>query len=113
LKSLGGEIEPENCCFVLALGENKKAHLLNISQAISKFANHVILTSFEAEQDFRRDSLSPGYLKSYFEDVSTEKVFDPDMAIEKALARPEKMIIFTGSLYMIGPVRAKLKDIKD
>lgn len=112
LKSLNEEIELENCCFVLALGENKKAHLLEISQAISKFAKHVILTSFEAKQDFRRASLPPGYLKSYFDNVSTEKVFDLDIAIDKALARPEKVIIFTGSLYMIGPVRAKLKEIK-
>lgn len=112
LKSLSEEIEPKNCCFVLALGENKKDHLLKISQAISKFANHVILTSFKAEQDFKRDSLSPGYLKSYFESVSTEKIFDLEKAVDKALARPEKMIIFTGSLYMIGPVRARLKDIK-
>lgn len=112
LKSLNDGINPDDCCFVLALGENKKPHLLEISQAISQLANHVILTDFKTKQDFKRESLSPGYLKSYFDQVSSEKVFDLDKAIDKALNRPEKTIIFTGSLYMVGPVRTRLEKIK-
>lgn len=112
LKSLKSELKPGDCCFVLAVGDNKKTHLLEMTQAISKHASHVILTDFKAKQDFMRESLSPGYLKSYFDQVSSEKVFDLDKAIDKALCRPEKTIIFTGSLYMVGPARAKLKKIK-
>lgn len=112
LNSLDKEIVPGECCFVLAVGENKKSHLLKMSQAISGYAGHVILTSFEASQDFKHKSLSPGYMRSYFEDVSTEKTLSLDEAIKKALARKEKTIIFTGSLYMIGPVRTRLKKIK-
>lgn len=112
LKSLVSEFEPEDMCFVLALGENKKEHVLKISQAISKFAHHVILTGFKIEQDFVHISLAPGYLKSYFEDVSSEKAVDLGVAVEKALDRPEKTVIFTGSLYMIGAVRSKLRELK-
>lgn len=111
LKSLASEIKPGDCCFVLAVGENKKPHLLKMTQAISKYASHVILTSFRTDQDFKHQSLQSGYMKSYFEDTPTEKAFDLDEAVEKALERPEKMIIFTGSLYMVGPIRAKLKKI--
>lgn len=111
LDSIKDEVNREDTCFVVSLGENKKNHLLEISQAISKYANHVILTEFSAKQDFRRESLTAGYLKSYFEDVSSEKVFDLDKAVEKAFVRPEKTIIFTGSLYMVGPVRTKLQEL--
>lgn len=112
LKSLESEIEPGDCCFVLAVGENKKSHLLKMTQAISKYAGHVILTNFKFSQDFKHKSLSPGYLKSYFEDVPSEKAFDLNQAVKKALNRPEKTVIFTGSLYMVGPVRSELRKIK-
>ncbi|MEX2014960.1 MAG: Mur ligase family protein [Candidatus Saccharimonadales bacterium] len=112
LKSLPNEVKPDEYCFVLAVGKNKKDQLLKMAQAISKYAGHIILTSFETEQDFKHKSLPPGYLKSYFDDVPAEKTLNLDEAIEKAFARSEKTIIFTGSLYMIGPVRAKLEKIK-
>jgi len=111
LESLNG-INLDDCCVVIAVSENKKDHLLKISQFIKKFASHVILTSFKTKQDFMRESLSPGYLKAYFDDISSEKVFDLDKAIERAMDRPEKTILFTGSLYMVGPVRTKLKKTK-
>lgn len=112
LKSLENEIDLGDSCFVLAVGQNKKPHLLEMTQAISKYANHVILTSFNGSQDFKHASLSPGYLKSYFEDIPAEKTIDLDDAVEKALSRPEKTIIFTGSLYMVGPVRSKLHKVR-
>lgn len=112
LKSLSNEVKAGEYCFVLAIGGNKKTQVLEMSQAISKYASHVILTSFETEQDFKHKSLPPGYLKSYFENVSAEKTIDLDDAMKKALARPEKTIVFIGSLYMVGPIRAKLKKIK-
>ncbi len=112
VKSLENEFSSGSCCFVLALGENKQDQLLKISQTISKFAHHVILTGFRIEQDFVHTSLTPGYLKSYFENVSAEKATDLDEAVEKALSRPEETIIFTGSLYMIGTIKSKLGKLK-
>lgn len=112
LRSLGNYAKTRDHCFVLAIGNNKKTQVLAMTQAISKYASHVIVTSFATEQDFKHKSLPPVYLKSYFENISVETTADLDEAINKAFDRQEKTIIFIGSLYMAGPVRAKLKKIK-
>ena len=108
LESLRPELD-EKICVILAIGINKKQHLLEMTRLVSSIASEIILTSFDTEQDFKQKSLNPAYLAEYFPDIKVTKIFDLKQAIKAALKTNSNKILITGSLYLMGKARKIIK----
>lgn len=105
ISSLSQELNDQKICVILAVGQNKKAHLLQMAEMVSSIANKIILTSFDTEQDFKQKSIDPSYLAEYFPGLKVDKALNVERSIELALKSDESKILITGSLYLMGKVR--------
>jgi dihydrofolate synthase / folylpolyglutamate synthase len=109
IDSLSYEIGDQKICVILAVGQNKKAHLLQMSRLTSSIASQMILTSFDEEQDFKQKSLSPEYIAEYIEtNIPFKIITDVNKAIAVGLESDADKILITGSLYLAGKVRKYL-----
>lgn len=109
IKSIKPDLEGKKVCTILAVGENKKQQLLQISRLVSEISDEIILTSFYENQDYEQKSLDPDYLESYFADRQVKKILNLRQAIDSALESKNEVVLITGSLYLIGNARKILK----
>jgi dihydrofolate synthase/folylpolyglutamate synthase len=75
---------------------------------IATLCDNLILTSFSGHQDLPHDAVSPSTLAKMaepkgFESISIEA--DPVIAFSKLLARQEKILVVTGSFFIMNEVR--------
>ena len=73
---------------------------------------HMTITSFYTEKDYPRHSVDPAVVEDYCRQSSgwqqTEVVPEPAGAFEAVLRRPEKLIVITGSFYLLNHIRPLL-----
>ncbi|MBI5357273.1 hypothetical protein HZB74_00265 [Candidatus Saccharibacteria bacterium] len=113
VKSLEPELGGGKVTIVLSVGKNKSDQLLEMAQALEHIAGKIIITSFDEKQDFDRKSLDPEYLAEYFPDHDVEKEDNLYLAIQDALGYKNKLILITGSLYLVGRAKKMLPDFID
>lgn len=88
--------------------EDKLPYLNDAVKEIAKLSNFVIATSFVPSQDMRKRALEAKEIEELFFDVGFNDVLvepDPVLAFEKLLKREEKILLVTGSFYLLNYVR--------
>jgi dihydrofolate synthase/folylpolyglutamate synthase len=77
-----------------------------VAPILSKLASRIIVTTFETTQDLPVHSLPPEELASAFQDqLPVDIITDQKAAFKALLAAPEKVLVVTGSLYLLGQIR--------
>lgn len=75
---------------------------------LTGLADHIILTSFTAEQDVPKSSMDPKQVAQYCRDndfTSVEIELDPKTALHTLLKRPEPILLIAGSFYLLNHIR--------
>jgi len=77
-------------------------------QEIAQLVDHVIATEFFVTQDIHQQSIGADVIVQYSHDLglkSVEIIRDPITAIKMLLTRPERILLVTGSFYLLNPIR--------
>ena len=101
--------EPIACLFAFVKHRNDRLHA-TLEQLIW-IASHLTVTSFTLEQELSKTSLPPAAVLRVcnelgFDDIDAEP--DTEKALRSILARPERVLLITGSFYLIGRLRPLL-----
>lgn len=94
---------------LVALKDGKDA--TDIIKILSKLSNRVIVTSFNAVQDLPVRSMDAQRLAKSFQQAGTNAtvITDRSQALVQLTNGPEQVCVATGSLYLIGQLKAGLK----
>ena len=94
---------------LVALKDGKDA--TDIIRILSKLSNRVIVTSFNAVQDLPVRSMDAQRLAKSFQQAGTNatEITDQSQALAQLTNGPEQVCVATGSLYLIGQLKAGLK----
>lgn len=112
LAALGASLEEmfgdQKIAVLFNLVQSSQLRLRTSLKALTAFADHLIITSFEAQQDFLRQSMNPRKVAEAcrqlgFTDI--EIVTNPPEAYQLLLKRPEPIRVVTGSFYLLNHIR--------
>jgi dihydrofolate synthase/folylpolyglutamate synthase len=81
-------------------------------QELLPAVNHIILTSFTGGQDVPKTSVDPQVLATYCEELhykDYEVQLETAQALSVLLARPEPVLLITGSFYLLNHIRPLLR----
>ncbi|GAC1388040.1 MAG: folylpolyglutamate synthase/dihydrofolate synthase family protein [Candidatus Saccharimonadales bacterium] len=96
---------------LLSLVQSKNFKMRTSLEQLIGLADHIIITSFETEQDMRKKSVRPIKIAEHCIDLGFDKITiisDPKMAFQALLDRPEKLLLVTGSFYLLNHIRPLL-----
>lgn len=112
LESLRSKFPGDSSAVLLAVSDGKDVHLDMMVKELEKFTDFVIVTTFDTNQDTPKKSIDPAKIQKYFK--RTEAITEPDLnqALSMLISRPEKILLLTGSLYLISEARKLLKNLK-
>lgn len=111
VESFRARYPDESPAVLLAIGANKDIHVQGMAQSLGILANFTIITTFSKGGDTPYPSIDPEEIAKYFDEQCVTVEPDLQRAIEALLAREEKILLVTGSLYLVGAVKKLLKDI--
>lgn len=92
---------------------NRSFRLDDSAEELAAALDHVIMTGFFGPQDGPHESEDPEELAALLRRhgaVSVEAVADPQAAFKVLLARPEPILMVTGSFYLLNHIRPLLRD---
>ncbi len=112
LESIRQKFPSEPMAVLASFGHNKGASLENSLGLLIGEAQHITFTTFNLGQDEYRRPIDPHEMvqlcqqKNYRDAVAVD---DPERAFEQLLARPEKLLLVTGSFYVLNHIRPLLR----
>lgn len=82
---------------------------------LSKLIKYAITTEFGVDQDIHQQSVNPELVMQVCKELGLQCkiVNDPINAIKELLARPEKILLVTGSFYLLNPIRPYVLGLKN
>lgn len=90
---------------VAAFSDAPEHKIRDCAQIVQSFANEVIYTTFVAQRDVLRRSVSLVELQSVDENISRKFIENAVEALQEALKSPCEHVIVTGSLYLVSILR--------
>nr|AIA11652.1 Mur ligase family, glutamate ligase domain protein [uncultured bacterium] len=99
---------------VVAVAEAQDMRWQGALEVLVPEMQYVIATAFEVGQDVPKQSVTPQGVADYvrsFSEVGVEVRPHIVDALQALLARPEPLVLVTGSLYLMGMAKAHLKDL--
>lgn len=114
IKSLMAMYPNKSVAMLIAFMESKQTTLQESLEILHELSDRVIVTEFEASTDLPHKVLPCLDVGKQckdvgFADVSQEK--DRRIAFEKLLSQPEDILLVTGSFYLIGSLKSKIKEL--
>ena len=91
--------------------QSKEVSLAENAALIGEVANTIIVTPFGAAQEHGRDAIEPARVAEAFKTAGVSNVTiaaDYEEAVQRILQVPERVVLITGSLYLISYVRPLL-----
>jgi folylpolyglutamate synthase/dihydropteroate synthase len=98
---------------VVSLAAGREYRLEESAREMAGLAGHLIVTSFHGPQDGPHHSVEPRLLAAACKKQgakSVEIIEDPAAALQALLARPEQVLLVTGSFYLLNHIRPLLLD---
>jgi dihydrofolate synthase/folylpolyglutamate synthase len=86
---------------------NASTRLNDGLQEISRLVKHVIVTEFGVDQDIHQQSVEAEVITHACQEIGLKSIVirDPIAAFKALLTSPEKILLVTGSFYLLNPVR--------
>jgi dihydrofolate synthase/folylpolyglutamate synthase len=93
---------------------NADSRLFDGLKELSKLVDHIITTEFGVDQDIHQQSVDPQAVVQASQEIGLqcEIIKDPIMAFKALLARPEKILLVTGSFFLLNPIRPYVLGLK-
>ena len=94
---------------------NADSRLHDGLQELSNLVDYVITTEFSINQDVHQQSVDTDVVVQTGRDIGLNSVVvvkDPIEALKTLLARPEKILLVTGSFYLLNPIRPYVLGLK-
>ena len=102
----------QHIAVLLSLVQSKNFKVRTSLEQILGIADHLIITSFETQQDMRKKSVNPIKVAEHCIDLGFESITivpDPVKAYKSLLDRPEPILLITGSFYLLNHIRPIIK----
>jgi folylpolyglutamate synthase/dihydropteroate synthase len=114
LKSLKHKYPNQPFAVLASFGHNKDTSISDSLRLLTELATHILLTKFSLGQDEIRRPINPQKLvevcrKLGYHEMSAE--LNPQKAFQKLMARPEELLLITGSFYLLNHIRPLLRAI--
>jgi len=92
---------------LVSFGENKATSLERNLKTLREISDHIIVTKFSLGQDEIRSPIKPRIICDVADDLGFESeiIADPREAFAYALAQQEKLVLVTGSFYLLNHIR--------
>jgi len=92
---------------LVSFGENKATSLERNLKTLREISDHIIATKFSLGQDEIRSPIEPRIICDVADDLGFESeiIADPREAFAYALAQQEKLVLVTGSFYLLNHIR--------
>jgi len=104
----------QSILLVVSFGENKTTSLEDNLKILHQISSHIIVTEFHLAKEGIRKSIGPSVIRPVAENlgflVTTED--NPEKAFEYALTQPEKILLVTGSFYLLNHIRPAMRQPK-
>lgn len=108
IEKLKSEFGDKSIASLFALNQNKSEFGEAMLKEISSVSSHLILTSFNGNQDFVQKSVDPDQLNP--NTPNAEVISNLPAAFEQLLKRNEEVLVVTGSLYLVAQVKTLLQE---
>ncbi len=99
---------------MIALVRRREYQLEGLIEAIAPLADNFILTAFQTPKDYFHESVNPLIIQKLCTKkhiAKTEIITPSEQALSNLLARPEKLLIVTGSFYLISQIRPRILEL--
>ncbi len=99
---------------VVSFVDGRGYRLEDSAEELARLLDHIIITSFEGPQDGPNQSVKSDDLVDIFTRhgaTSIEVVSDPQAALQTLIARPEPILMVTGSFYLLNHIRPLLRRV--
>lgn len=108
-RALQAEIEGSRVALMVGMKDSKDYE--TALQNLVEIADYAIATEFSMQQDMPIRAVPAEHVGRFLTDagIATQVVSDYRQALEALLARPEKVLLVTGSIYLIGHVKQMLE----
>ncbi len=93
---------------LLSLKQSKNFRTRTSLQEIIAISSHIIVTSFAGSQDMTYSAVDSRKVIEYARELGATELSrepDPEKAMELLLQRPEKILLITGSFYLLNHIR--------
>jgi dihydrofolate synthase / folylpolyglutamate synthase len=100
---------------LLSLVQSKNFKVRTSVKEITKMSSAIIVTSFKTTQDLRKISVEPRKVSEHCRELGFNEVLiepNPKEALELLLARPEKVLLITGSFYLLNHIRPHIQEVE-
>ena len=106
--SIGHAYPGQQIAVLAGFVKSRKPRLHGNIKVLLPVTSHLIVTSFVPNQEMYTRSADPSEIARYcisqgFANIETEPI--PEEALSKLLARPEPILLITGSFYLMGNIR--------
>lgn len=108
IKSLRARFPGQQVSVLMSLNKNKDFQLKPCLEEITSIANHLIITSFGADQDMHHESIKPLKIAQTCHVIGYddwETISNSQEAYKALLNRPEPILLITGSFYLLNYIR--------
>ncbi len=112
LAALGASLDAlygnQKVAVVFNLVQSSGIRLRTSLKSLTSFADHLIITTFETQQDFLRQSMNPRKIVEACKALGfseIEIITEPAAAYRALLKRPEPIHVVTGSFYLLNHIR--------
>lgn len=106
--SLDDMFDKQKTAVLFSLVQSSNLRLRTSLKALTDFADYVIITTFETQEDFIKQSVNPRRQIEVLKALGYEKfevIASPAEAYEALLKRPEPVHVVTGSFYLLNHIR--------
>lgn len=111
VRSLKAKYPGESMAILMGLIYGKSEHIKPCLIQLTSIASHLIITSFASAQDMRKVSIRPSKIAEASHMLGFDKweiVSDPKDAYRVLLHRPEKIVLITGSFFLLNDIRSEI-----
>ena len=111
MQSVAAKYPDQSVATLLSVSEAGDDRWERTGEVVAKKTDYVIATSFQLEQDAPKVSVPPARVAAHLRSRGYGAVeIEPSLrlALQKLLARPEPLLLITGSLYLLGQAKLLL-----
>lgn len=106
--SLKDRFGDQQIAVLFSLIQSSNLRLKTSLRVLTSFADHLIVTTFQSQQDFVKQSINPRRVVDYCKELGFENIEiigEPSAAFRALLKRPEQVHVVTGSFYLMNHIR--------
>jgi dihydrofolate synthase/folylpolyglutamate synthase len=113
LDSLHVKYPAQPAAALVAFADGDPARLRGALETLGQLTKEIIVTSFTTAEDYLKTAVDPQTVAERAKSVGLHAMAEPDQrkAWAALVARPEQLLVVTGSFYLLGHIRALMLEV--